>query len=99
MMFLVAVPFLEAVAIYFLPQMLGARDLPFPRLSAYGFWCYVIGGVTVFGSIFFLAGARRRLVHVPAAHQPRPFARGSAPTSGCSACRSSRSPRSPPRSS
>ncbi|HEX6114391.1 MAG TPA: cbb3-type cytochrome c oxidase subunit I, partial [Geminicoccaceae bacterium] len=44
MMFLVAVPFLEAVAIYFLPQMLGARDLPFPRLSAYGFWCYVIGG-------------------------------------------------------
>jgi cytochrome c oxidase subunit I+III len=55
MMFLVAVPFLEAVAIYFLPQMLGARDLPFPRLSAYGFWCYVIGGTTVFGSIFFLA--------------------------------------------
>ena len=36
--------------------MLGARDLPFPRLSAYGFWCYVIGGVAVFGSIFFLAG-------------------------------------------
>jgi hypothetical protein len=28
MMFLVAVPFLEAVAIYFLPQLLGARDLP-----------------------------------------------------------------------
>jgi cytochrome c oxidase subunit I+III len=56
MMFLVAVPFLEAVAIYFLPQMLGARDLPFPRLSAYGFWCYIIGGTVVFGSIFFLAG-------------------------------------------
>jgi cytochrome c oxidase subunit I+III len=55
MMFLVAVPFLEAVAIYFLPQMLGARDLPFPRLSAYGFWCYIIGGAAVFGSIFFLA--------------------------------------------
>ena len=55
MMFLVAVPFLEAVAIYFLPQMLGARDLPFPRLSAYGFWCYVIGGAVVFGSIFFMA--------------------------------------------
>jgi cytochrome c oxidase subunit I+III len=53
MMFLVAVPFLEAVAIYFLPQMLGARDLPFPRLSAYGFWCYLIGGSVVFGSIFF----------------------------------------------
>nr|MDQ2695397.1 cytochrome c oxidase subunit I [Pseudomonadota bacterium] len=54
MMFLVAVPFLEAVAVYLLPQLLGARDLPFPRLSAYGFWCYIIGGVAVFGSIFFL---------------------------------------------
>src|SRR5690606_37599790 len=36
-----------------LPQMLGARDLPFPRLSAFGFWCFVIGGVFVCGSIFF----------------------------------------------
>lgn len=54
MMFLVAVPFLEAVAIYLLPQLMGARDLPFPRLSAYGFWCYIIGGVAVFGSVFFL---------------------------------------------
>ncbi|MDX1655528.1 MAG: cytochrome c oxidase subunit I, partial [Candidatus Competibacteraceae bacterium] len=53
MMFLVAVPFLEAVAVYLLPQFLGARDLPFPRLSAYGFWCYIIGGVAVFGSLFF----------------------------------------------
>ena len=35
MMFLVAVPFVEAIAIYFLPQILGARDLPFPRLSAF----------------------------------------------------------------
>ncbi len=54
MMFLVAVPFLEAVAVYLLPQFLGARDLPFPRLSAYGFWCYIIGGVCVFASLFWL---------------------------------------------
>lgn len=54
MMFLVAVPFLEAVAIYLLPQFLGARDLPFPRLSAYGFWCYIIGGVCVCASLFWL---------------------------------------------
>ena len=55
MMFLFAVPILEAVAILLLPQMLAARDLPFPRLSAFGFWCFVIGGVFVCGSIFFNA--------------------------------------------
>ena len=53
MMFLFAVPIFEAFAILVLPQMLGARDLPFPRLSAYAFWCFVIGGVFVCGSIFF----------------------------------------------
>ena len=35
MMFLFAVPIFEAVAIVILPAMLGARDLPFPRLSAF----------------------------------------------------------------
>ena len=53
MMFLFAVPIFEAVAILILPQMLAARDLPFPRLSAFGFWCFLIGGVFVAGSIFF----------------------------------------------
>jgi cytochrome c oxidase subunit I+III len=53
MMFLFAVPIFEAVSILILPQMLGARELPFPRVSAYGFWCYLIGGVFVCGSIFF----------------------------------------------
>ncbi len=53
MMFLFAVPIFEAVAILILPAMLGARDLPFPRLSAFGFWCFLIGGVFVSSSIFF----------------------------------------------
>jgi cytochrome c oxidase subunit I+III len=53
MMFLFAVPIFEAVAILILPSMLGARDLPFPRLSAFGFWCFAIGGVFVSGSILF----------------------------------------------
>ncbi len=52
MMFLFAVPVFEAISILLLPQMLGARDLPFPRLSAYGFWCFAIGGVFVCGSLF-----------------------------------------------
>ncbi|WP_099867643.1 cytochrome c oxidase subunit I [Pararhizobium haloflavum] len=53
MMFLFAVPIFEAVAVIILPQMLGARDLPFPRLSAFGFWSFILGGVFVCGSIFF----------------------------------------------
>ncbi|MDP1028641.1 cytochrome c oxidase subunit I [Sphingomonas sp. KR1UV-12] len=53
MMFLFAVPMFEAVSIILLPQLLGARDLPFPRLSAFGYWSFLIGGVFVTGSIFF----------------------------------------------
>ena len=53
MMFLFAVPIFEAFSILILPALLGARDLPFPRLSAYGYWCFLIGGVFVCGSIFF----------------------------------------------
>jgi cytochrome c oxidase subunit I+III len=58
MMFLFAVPIFEAFSIQVLPQMLGTRDLPFPRLSAFGFWCFAIGGVFVCGSIFFNAAPR-----------------------------------------
>jgi cytochrome c oxidase subunit I+III len=53
MMFLFAVPAVEAIAVLLLPQMLAARDLPFPRLSAYSYWTYAIGGIVFFGSIFF----------------------------------------------
>ncbi|WOI57602.1 cbb3-type cytochrome c oxidase subunit I [Palleronia sp. LCG004] len=53
MMFLFAVPMFEAISILILPAFLGARDMPFPRLSAYGFWCFVIGGFFVFGSVLF----------------------------------------------
>lgn len=53
MMFLFAIPFIEGLAIYLLPKLLGARDLAFPRLSAFGYWCYLLGGSTVLGSIAF----------------------------------------------
>jgi cytochrome c oxidase subunit I+III len=58
MMFLFAIPVFEAIAVIFLPQMLGARDLPFPRLSAFGFWCFLLGGIFLCGSIFFNAAPR-----------------------------------------
>jgi cytochrome c oxidase subunit I+III len=55
MMFLFAVPILEAVAILLMPAMYAARDLPFPRLSSFGYWSFLIGGTFVCGSIFFNA--------------------------------------------
>ena len=53
MMFLFAVPVVEAIAVYMLPGITGARDLPFPRLGAYAFWAYAVGGLVFFCTLFF----------------------------------------------
>jgi cytochrome c oxidase subunit I+III len=53
MMFLFAVPAVEAAGMLLLPQMLGARDLPFPRLGAFAFWAYCVGGLVFFCTLFF----------------------------------------------
>ena len=58
MMFLFAIPIFESIAVIFLPQMLGARDLPFPRLSAFGYWCFLLGGLFLCGSLLFDAAPR-----------------------------------------
>ncbi len=53
MMFLFALPTLEGFALYLVPKLIGARDLIFPRLSAFGYWCYLFGGVLLYSSFFF----------------------------------------------
>lgn len=53
MMFLFAIPTFEGLAVYLLPKMLGTRDLAFPRLTAYGFWCYAFGGSMMLVSMVF----------------------------------------------
>ena len=55
MLFLFAVPVTEALMIYFGPLMLGTRDMPFPRLNAFGYWAYLAGGIFLYASFF--AGA------------------------------------------
>ena len=52
MMFLFAIPLIEGLALYFTPKLLGARDLSFPRLSAFGFWCYLFGGSILLIAMF-----------------------------------------------
>ena len=44
MLFLFAIPMIEGMAVYLTPKILGTRDFAFPRLTAYGYWCYLFGG-------------------------------------------------------
>ena len=55
MMFLFAVPITAALGMYFAPLMLGTRDMPFPRLNAFGYWAYLAGGIFLYSG--FLAGS------------------------------------------
>jgi cytochrome c oxidase subunit I+III len=52
MMFLFVVPFIEGLAIYFLPAMIGSRDVAYPRLTAFGYWIYLFGGLLFYASFF-----------------------------------------------
>ncbi len=51
MMFLFAIPVLEGLAIYLIPKMIGARDLVFPRITSFGYYCYLFGGIIVMSSL------------------------------------------------
>lgn len=51
MMFLFAVPVLQGLGAYLLPKMIGARDLVFPRLAAFAYWCYLFGGIIFTSSL------------------------------------------------
>ena len=53
MIFLFVVPVLAGFGNYFVPLMIGARDMAFPRLNALSFWLLVFGGVAFYGSLFF----------------------------------------------
>jgi cytochrome c oxidase subunit I+III len=48
MMFLFAVPVMLALGLYLVPLMVGTRGVPFPRLNAYGYYTYVIGGLFLY---------------------------------------------------
>jgi cytochrome c oxidase subunit 1 len=45
MMFLFAVPVMEAMAVYLVPLMIGTRNIAFPRLNAFSYWIYLAGGI------------------------------------------------------
>src|SRR5712675_2342677 len=51
MVFLVGMPMIFGFANYLVPLMIGARDLAFPRLNAFGFWLSVFGGLLLYFSL------------------------------------------------
>ena len=51
MMFLFAVPVMNAMGIYFVPLMVGARNIAFPRANAFGYWTYLVGVVFLYVSL------------------------------------------------
>src|SRR5438132_9116228 len=54
MVFLVGIPIVFGFANYLVPLMIGARDLAFPRLNAFGYWVFLFGGLLLYFS--FLGG-------------------------------------------
>ena len=54
LLFLFAIPMIEGIAVYLTPKMLGTRDFAFPRLTAYGYWCYLFGGTIL--TVALIAG-------------------------------------------
>ncbi|MCA1735582.1 MAG: cytochrome c oxidase subunit I [Actinobacteria bacterium] len=54
-MFLVILPIFEGFAILMLPLLLGAREMPFPRLGAFSFFTFLFGGLLYYSSTLFNA--------------------------------------------
>jgi cytochrome c oxidase subunit 1 len=50
MVFLVGMPMVAGFSNYLVPLMIGARDMAFPRLNAFGYWIFLFGGFLLYYS-------------------------------------------------
>ncbi len=55
MVFLAIMPLSAAFFNYIIPLQIGARDVAFPRLNAFSYWVFLLGGI--FLNVSFLVGA------------------------------------------
>src|SRR5687768_13546454 len=52
MVFLVIMPLSAAFFNFLIPLQIGARDVAFPRLNAFSYWVYLLGGIFITVPIF-----------------------------------------------
>ncbi|HEX6818355.1 MAG TPA: cbb3-type cytochrome c oxidase subunit I [Ktedonobacterales bacterium] len=55
MIFLFVMPMTTGLGNYIVPLMIGAKDMAFPRLNAFGYWMVALGGLFMYSS--FLLGS------------------------------------------
>jgi cytochrome c oxidase subunit 1 len=53
MIFLVVMPMAVGFGNYFVPLMIGARDMAFPKLNALSYWTFIFGGIFMYSSFLF----------------------------------------------
>jgi cytochrome c oxidase subunit 1 len=53
MVFLFVVPMMAGLGNYFVPLMIGARDMAYPRLNALSYWLFLAGGLVFYASLFW----------------------------------------------
>jgi cytochrome c oxidase subunit 1 len=56
MVFLAIVPVWAGFANFLVPLMIGARDVAFPRLNAFSYWMFLLGGIVLYSSWFAKGG-------------------------------------------
>ena len=52
MLFVVAIPAFAGLMNYFVPILIGARDMAFPRLNAFTFWLVPPAGLLILSGLF-----------------------------------------------
>src|SRR5438128_363902 len=57
MIFLWILPVFSGFGNYFVPLMIGARDMAFPRINAFSFWLIPLGGLTMYSGLLTKTGA------------------------------------------
>jgi cytochrome c oxidase subunit I len=50
MVFFMGMPIVAGMSNFLVPIMVGARDMAFPRLNAFGYWIFLFGGILLYSS-------------------------------------------------